>query len=87
MVQYQNIIMSQSRPLICRYLWFCKISNQKSGVFLQSSKRNYDVSVIGVYTRNMFQWNKNDIKSSQTTDGDYFNEQLKLQIQNMHIVK
>ena len=31
-----------------------------------------DSGVIGRFTRNMFQWNKNDIKSSQTTNGDYF---------------
>ena len=27
---------------------------------------------MGRFTQNMFQWNKNDIKSSQTTNGDYF---------------
>ena len=39
--------------------------------FLQSTKRNHDVSGMGKFTWNMFHWNKNDIKSSQTTNGDY----------------
>ena len=39
--------------------------------FLKVQKQNYDVSVMGRFTRNILQWNENDIKSSQTTNGDY----------------
>ena len=48
-----------------------EISTQKSGIFLQSTKRKYDVSVKGRLTRNIIHWNENDIKTSQTTNGDY----------------
>ena len=39
---------------------------------MQSTKPNDDVSVMGRFTQNILQWNENDIKSSQTTNGDYF---------------
>ena len=65
-------ILHQSRPLIYRYLWFCKISKLKSETFLLSTKRNDDASKLGKFTGNILHWNKNDIKSSQTTNGDYF---------------
>ena len=32
----------------------------------------YDVSQMRRYNRNIFQWNKNDIKSKKMTNGDYF---------------
>ena len=64
-------IMHQSCSLIYRYLWFCKISNLKSGTFLLSTKRNDDVRARGRFTQNMLHWNENDIKSSQPTIGDY----------------
>ena len=32
---------------------------------------SYDVSINGEVHSNIFQWNENDIKSSQTTNGDY----------------
>ena len=44
-------------------LTHCKTSTQKSGIFLQSTKRNDDVMVMGRFTRNKLQWNKNDIKA------------------------
>ena len=50
---------------------FLKILKLNSGTFLQSAKRNNDVRTKGRFTRNMFHWNKNDIKSSQMTNGDY----------------
>ena len=40
--------------LICRYLWFCKISKLKSGTFLLSTKRNNDVIAMGGSWKSFF---------------------------------
>ena len=46
----------------------------------QSTKRNDDISIKGRFTRNKLQWYLNDIKSSQTTNGDYLRVNACLQI-------
>ena len=64
--------MGEAELIFADPLTHGKTSTQKSEIFLQSTKRNYDVSGMGRFTRNMFHWNKNDIKSSQMTNGDYY---------------
>ena len=37
----------------------------------KAQRKNYDVSGMGRYIRNILQWEENDIKSKKMNNGDY----------------
>ena len=57
----------------------------KKWKLFESTQLNYDVRVMGRFTRNILQWNENDIKSSQTTNGDYWEPSLRLPREQIEI--
>ena len=72
-------------PYKRRYLWFnpnLPCAARKGGanvlrallILPKVQRENYEVSLMGRFIQNLIlwnMWNKNDIKSSQTTNGDY----------------
>ena len=59
--------------LTCPALWKGGANTLRALLTLEKyEKTNHDICVMRRYGQNIFQWNKNDIKSTRMTTGDYY---------------
>ena len=84
MLQYNRIFPPKSSIFV---LYFSNEESVRNISMIFSCDNIDDIKGKRRYRQNILHWSKNDFKSKNNTNGDYFNEQLLIMVQKMRKVK